>query len=66
MPIVADMPVDLPDNVPFMTRNLVLNLQGLKFPEDGFYSIDISIDDELIQRLPLRIVKVDKDNQPAS
>lgn len=63
MPIDADMPVDLPDNVPFMTRNLVLNLQGLKFPEDGFYSIDISIDDELVQRLPLRIVKVDQQQQ---
>ncbi len=64
MPIDADMPVELPDNVPFMTRNLVLNLQGLKFEEDGFYSIDITIDDELVQRIPLRIVKVDENGQP--
>jgi hypothetical protein len=66
MPINADMPVELPDNVPFMTRNLVLNLQGLKFPVDGFYSIDISIDEELVQRLPLRIVKVDEDQKPTA
>ncbi|MBK1791562.1 DUF6941 family protein [Persicirhabdus sediminis] len=63
MPIVADMPVELPDSVPFMTRNLLLNLQGLRFPEDGFYSIDISIDDELEKRIPLRIVKVDQNQQ---
>lgn len=64
MPIDADMPVELPDDVPFLTRNLVLNLQGLKFPEEGVYFIDISIDDELVQRLPLRIVKVDESQKP--
>jgi len=64
MPIIADMPVELPEKVPFVHRNLILNLQGLKFPETGVYFIDISIDDELIQRLPLRIVKVDPKDQP--
>lgn len=59
MPIEADMPIELPDQVPFMTRNLILNLQGLSFPEDGIYSIDISVDDELITRIPLRIVEHD-------
>ena len=58
MPIMADMPIDLPEKVPFVHRNLILNLQGLKFPETGVYFIDISIDDELIQRLPLRIAKL--------
>jgi len=58
MPIEADMPIELPENVPFMTRNLILNLQGLKFPEDGVYYVDISIDDELVSRVPLRIVEV--------
>ncbi|WP_018968645.1 DUF6941 family protein [Rubritalea marina] len=66
MPIVADMPIDLPDDVPFMTRNLILNLQGLQFPEDGIYSIDISVDEELITRIPLRIVEVDQNAQQPS
>lgn len=65
MPIVADMPIELPENVPFMTRNIILNLQGLRFPEDGVYSIDISIDDELASRIPLRIVEVTSKGQPA-
>ena len=64
MPIKADMPVDLPEDVPFLHRNLILNLQGLKFAEVGVYFIDVSIDGEVIQRLPLRVIKVDaKNNQ---
>jgi hypothetical protein len=60
MPIDADMPIELPDEVPFVTRNLILNLQGLRFEETGVYFVDISIDDELMQRLPLRVVQVDQ------
>lgn len=65
MPIKADMPIELPENVPFMTRNIILNLQGLRFPEDGVYSIDISVDDELVSRIPLRIVLLNAQGQPA-
>ena len=56
MPIKADMPVKIPDEVPFLTRNLVLNFQGLRFPAAGIYSVDITLDGELVMRLPLRIV----------
>jgi hypothetical protein len=64
MPIKADMPVDLPEDVPFLHRNLILNLQGLKFNEVGVYFIDVSIDGDVIQRLPLRVIKMDaKNNQ---
>ena len=59
MPIKAEMPVDLPEKLPFLHRNLILNLKGLKFDKVGVYFIDNSIDGELIQRLPLRVVKVD-------
>ena len=48
----------LPKNVPFLTRNIVMNLQGLRFPESGIYSIDIGCDGEILVRLPLRIVQV--------
>ena len=58
MPIKAEMPVQVPDEVPFLTRNLVLNFQGLRFPSAGVYSVDISLDGELVMRLPLRIVQV--------
>ena len=60
MPIEADMPIEIPDEVPFVTRNLILNLQGLRFQETGVYFVDISIDDELVQRLPLRVVQMEQ------
>jgi hypothetical protein len=58
MPIEPEFEVALPKNVPFLTRNIVMNLQGLRFPESGIYSIDIGCDGEILVRLPLRIVQV--------
>lgn len=57
MPITAEMPIRVPEGVPFITRNLVMNLQGLKFKELGVYSIDVKVDEELVARIPLRILK---------
>jgi len=57
MPIIADMPIEMPENIPFVTRNMVMNLQGLQFPAAGIYSVDIHVDDELVARIPLRIIK---------
>jgi hypothetical protein len=37
-----------------------MNLQGLRFPKEGIYSIDIGYDGELVMRLPLRILKVEQ------
>lgn len=58
MPIEPEFEVGLPPNVPFLTRNVILNLQGLRFPKVGLYSVDISCDGEMHTRLPLRIVQV--------
>ena len=41
--------------------NIVMNLQGLRFPRAGLYSLDISCDGELSVRLPLRIAEVKQD-----
>ena len=63
MPIEPEFEVQLPPNVPFLTRNLIMNLQGLRFPTAGIYSIDIGCDGELLMRLPLRIVQVQNEGQ---
>jgi len=60
MPIKGAMPVQIPDNVAFVSRHLIIGFQGLTFPKAGVYSVDILVDGELIQRLPLRIVQVDE------
>jgi hypothetical protein len=64
MPIEPEFDVALPNNVPFLTRNLILNLQGLRFPHAGIYSVDIGCDGELLQRLPLRILQVNAEGKP--
>ena len=64
MPIRADMPIKVPDEVPFLTRNLVLNFQGLKFSSAGIYHVDVTVDGELVIRLRLRVVKVDAQIPP--
>jgi len=63
MPIKGAMPVKMPENSAFMTRHLIVGFQGLSFPQPGVYSVDILVDNELIQRLPLRIIKVDENQQ---
>lgn len=67
MPIEPEFDVKLPDSAPFITRNIVMNLQGLRFPRAGLYSLDISCDGELSVRLPLRIaeVKQGSDGKPS-
>lgn len=65
MPIKGSMPVKMPENSAFMTRHLIVGFQGLKFPKPGVYSVDVLVDGELIQRLPLRIVKVEDQQAPA-
>lgn len=48
--------VKLPDNVFFYSRNLIFNLQQLKFEQAGQYSIDILADAQMIARIPLQVV----------
>lgn len=63
MPIQPEFDVQLPKELPFLTRNIVMNLQGLRFPQDGIYSIDIGCDGDIIVRLPLRVVKVNAEGK---
>ena len=58
MPIEPEFEVRVPDGLPFLTRNVVLGLQGLRFPRTGVYSVDISCDGEMMQRLPLRVIQL--------
>ena len=58
MPIVGDLHVDLPEGVSFMTRNLIMIFQGLRFDKAGSYSVDVTLDGELITRTPLRLIQV--------
>ena len=51
-----ELHVKLPDNVYFYSRNLIFNLQQIKFEQAGLYSIDVIIDEEMKCRIPLQVV----------
>ncbi len=54
---VPDMPVPvaLPDDAHFLTRNFIVNIQQLKFDEPGLYSVDVRLDDETVAGVPLLV-----------
>ncbi len=58
-PIRTVMEVLLPGDCYFSSRNMVLNLQGLKFEAAGQYSIELAIDGRGITSIPLQVVSVE-------
>ena len=63
MPIVGDLQVALPEGASFLTRNLIMNFQGLRFEKVGTYAINITLDGELVASTPLRLVMVQQGEQ---
>jgi hypothetical protein len=57
MPTLPPIPVEvaIPDDVHFCTRNFIFNIQQLKFPNPGLYSIDIALDGKLQGNIPLLV-----------
>ena len=47
--------VELPDDVHFVTRNFIVNIQQLKFAEEGLYSVDVRLDDKSQAGIPLLV-----------
>ena len=45
----------LPEDVYFVTRNFIVNIQQLKFVEAGLYSVDILLDRQSLTRIPLQV-----------
>ncbi|HTA94882.1 MAG TPA: hypothetical protein VK769_02040, partial [Verrucomicrobiae bacterium] len=54
-PIEIPVAVSLPDDAHFLTRNFIVNIQQLKFAEEGLYSVDVRLDDKSQAAIPLQI-----------
>ncbi len=52
-----DVPVDVqfPADATFVSRNVVVNIIQLNFPQPGLYSIDLSLDDRPLAGIPLAV-----------
>ena len=59
-PFEPTMEVRLPPEGYFITRNIVLNLQGLRFDKAGPYEVQISLDNQVMASVPLRVVLVEQ------
>jgi hypothetical protein len=46
--------------VPFVTRNLVLNLQRVKFERPGIYAWEVRHHNAVVMRIPLRVTLFDE------
>jgi hypothetical protein len=55
-----------PGAVPFVTRNLVLNLQRLRFDDPGIFNFHIELDGVEIIALPLRVTRFEELRAAAS
>lgn len=57
-PIKFDIDIEpIPMNRYFISRNLILNMQGLELPAAGEYAFDIMKDGEAFRRIPLQVVQ---------
>ncbi len=56
--IEIPVPVEMPDDAHFLTRNFIVNIQGLKFSEFGLYSVDVRLDDKSQASIPLWVKKL--------
>ena len=59
-PVDIPVAVTLPDEVHFLTRNFIVNIQQLKFAEPGLYSVDVRLDDQTQAGIPLLVKLVER------
>jgi len=54
-----------PDTI-FVSHNLIINMQGLKFDKAGHFSFDIRVGDEkeMLCRIPIRVLLLDENGRP--
>ena len=53
----TEVPVDVtfPSDATFISRNFIVNMQGLEFKEPGLYSVDVRLDDQPCASIPLLV-----------
>ena len=59
-PVEIPVAITLPEDAHFLTRNFIVNIQGLKFAETGVYSVDVRLDDKPEAAIPLWVKKLER------
>jgi len=58
--IEMPVPVTLPDDAHFLTRNFIVNIQQLKSEEPGLYSVDVRLDNLSQASIPLLVKMIER------
>jgi hypothetical protein len=48
--------IRLPQEVDFVTRNMIIHFQALQFSKAGTFSLEIAVDDDSLVSIPLRVI----------
>ncbi len=54
--VETPLEIRLPENQFFATQNFVFNLQGMRFNKPGQYSLDITLNAQIVARIPLQVL----------
>ncbi len=58
-PLEAAIDIKMPDGTDFVTRNMILNFQPLRFEKAGIFSFEVSLSGQILASIPLRVVYVE-------
>ncbi len=64
-PIELTLPVTVPDDTIFVSRNLVVNMQNIQFEKPGLYAVDLAMDGRQEGSIPLLVKHVEPKQAPA-
>ena len=59
-PLEAAIEIQLPESADFVTRNMILNFQPLRFEKAGQFSFEVSINGQILASIPLRVIYVEE------
>lgn len=62
----ANVDIRLPEGSEFITRNMILNFQPLRFETGGQYSFEVAFNGETYASVPLRVVVVEGQEEAAA
>jgi hypothetical protein len=62
-PLEAAIDIKLGEGADFVTRNMILNFQPLRFEKAGLFSFEVSLSGQTLASIPLRVIYVEEGQQ---
>ncbi len=62
-PLEAAIDIKLAEGADFVTRNMILNFQPLRFEKAGLFSFEVSLSGNILASIPLRVIYVEENAQ---